>query len=136
MSRMRTSSASFSWARAPIRRAKSSDVKRPQCSPQSGSIEATLLNQGGHGRGAELVERVAGANPGRGHRVRVDLEELDALRPGQLLEDGLEPLLREAAAGASGWGRVRSRSCGKPGRVPTPRRASSRIASGSVQSKK
>src|SRR3954451_5442413 len=91
MSRMRTSSASFSWARAPIRRARSSDVKRPQCSPQSGLIEAARLDQGGDGRRDEVVEGVAAPDRSRGDRMWVDLEEMDALRARKLLEHGFQP---------------------------------------------
>src|SRR3954453_5958538 len=100
MSRMRTSSASFSWARGTIRRARSSHVKRPQCSPESGLIEAARLDQGGHGRWDEVVEGVAAPDPGRGDRMWVDLEEVDAFGPGKLLEHGFQPFPREARPGA------------------------------------
>src|SRR3954462_12435875 len=98
MSRITTSSASFSWARAPIRRARSSDVKRPQCSPKLGLIETALPNQGCHRGGHELVDRVSAPDPGRGDRVRLDFEEVDALRPGELLEHSLQPPAREAGS--------------------------------------
>src|SRR4051794_23560534 len=110
MSRTTTSSASFSWARAPIRRARSSDVKRPHWSPQSGSVEAAFPDQGGHGGRYGLVERVAGPEPRRGHGVRGDLEEQDALRPGEPLEHRFQPVVREAGPGADG----------EPGKLENP----------------
>src|SRR5438477_11086891 len=95
MSRMTTSSASFSWARAPMRRARSSDVKRPQCSPELGPIETPFPDQRRHGRRDELVGGAAGPDACGRDGIRVDVEEADALGPGQALEHRLEPLLRE-----------------------------------------
>src|SRR5436305_909177 len=96
MSRMTTSSASFPWARAPMRRARSSDVKRPKCSPESARIEVAFPDQGPDGRRDELVDGAAGPDSRGRDGTRVDVEEADALGPGKAREHRLEPLPREA----------------------------------------
>src|SRR6476660_6516145 len=89
MSRMRTSSASFSWARAAIRRACASESKLGL------SVEAPLADERRHIRWDQLVDRAAGADRSRRRRIRLDLEESHPLRPLQALEHAFEPLPRK-----------------------------------------
>src|SRR4051794_10390700 len=96
MSRMRTSSASFSWARAAMRRACSSESKLRL------SVEMVLADEGCDGRGDEAVRRLARPDRRRRCPVRLDFEEMDALGPAQAFEDGVEPLARETGPGADG----------------------------------
>src|SRR6266550_7497338 len=109
MSRMTTSCASFSWARLAMRRACSRDVSvasapfglRPKCSPVLAiSVEPEGLDQLGHGRRYDPVDRLASADAvtdlARRDRHRLDLEQLDAIRPRQLLQDRVQSLARKA----------------------------------------
>ncbi len=122
MSRMTTSSASFSWARAAMRRACSSGVRAGSVSwrgigrsvaanggRQSAAVEAALLDQRRDRGRDEPVERLArggeAADVARGGRVRLDVEEEDALR------------LRAASRAPR-----RAAARGKPGRVATASR--------------
>src|SRR5947199_9212925 len=90
MSRMRTSSASVSWARAAMRRACSSESKLRL------SVEMVLADEGRDVRRDEAVGRLAGPNRRRRRAVRLDFEEMDTLRALQLREHGIEALAREA----------------------------------------
>src|SRR5215207_6566503 len=82
MSRMRTSSASFSWARPAMRRACSSGV-RVSSSPLGivrsvATVEAEPRNLPLHGFGYQLPNRLAAGDPvtdlTRGHGRRAQLE--------------------------------------------------------------
>src|SRR4051812_28899377 len=89
MSRMRTSSAGFSWARAAVRCACSSESKLRL------SVEMVLAGEGRDGRGDEVVARLPGRDRRRRRRVRLDFEKMDAFCPPQAFEHRVEPLLRE-----------------------------------------
>src|SRR3954447_5531543 len=87
MSRMRTSWASFSWARPAIRRACSSGV-RVSSSPlrvaiSVAAVEAVLFDRAGDSRGDKLVDRFAARDPpahlARRDRRRGELEGQDAI---------------------------------------------------------
>src|SRR6185437_5754731 len=103
MSRITTSSASFSRARAAMRRACSSEVRVCcvlgslrflQCSPGSRTVKPALSDEPRHSGRKESVERLsggdAGADVGGSGRIRLDLEEEDSLRPVELPEHGLQ----------------------------------------------
>src|SRR6185503_11253042 len=91
MSRMTTSSASFSPARAAIRCASSSEVRGSLCRSvatisvyrRAASIQAELIDQLLDGGRDEAVDRLAGcdaaADLARRHGDGRDLEELDAV---------------------------------------------------------
>src|SRR5712691_9835784 len=98
MSRITTSSASFSRARAAMRRACSREVRvccvlgSPfflQCIPGSRTVEPALRNEPRHGSRNQPVEWLSGGDAcpdvRRGGRIRLDLEEEDALRRVELL---------------------------------------------------
>src|SRR5438034_1211624 len=113
MSRITTSSASFSGARAAMRRACSSEVRagsvsfvrdRGQCihEPRTSTapVETPLLDQPGHGLRHEAVERLPRGRgrpdvPGGG-RMWLDVEEDDPVAPPQAGQEALELLPREA----------------------------------------
>src|SRR5262245_44597807 len=92
MSRITTSSASFSCARAAMRRACSSGLSvgsvsfvrvRSQCIPSPRTVQTPLPDQAGDGVGDEAVDRLPGGHgsanvPGSG-RIRGDLEVDDAV---------------------------------------------------------
>src|SRR6476646_517912 len=111
MSRITTSSASFSRARAAMRRACSRGVRvcsRPwiaflQCSPGSRTVKPALRDEPRDGVRYEPVERLAGGdappNVSRSGRIRLDLEEEDTLGPLELLDHRLELAPREAGPG-------------------------------------
>src|SRR5690348_1390241 len=102
MSRITTSSASFSSARAAIRRACWSEVRVCscpwiacfQCISESWTVKAALRNQRRDRVRHEAVERLARGDSGshgrRGRRIRLDLEEQDALRATELREHRVE----------------------------------------------
>src|SRR3954470_12696251 len=90
MSRMRTSSASFSWARAAMRCACSSESKLRL------SVEMVLADEGRDGRRDEIVRRLPGPDRRRRRPVRLDFEEMDAFGAPQAFEHRVEPLPREA----------------------------------------
>src|SRR6266566_2907964 len=102
MSSITTSSASFSRARAAIRRACSREVRVcscpwiafSQCIPDSWTVKPAGLDELCDARRNEPVERIshgrAGPDAGRRGRIRLDLEEQDALGPGERLDDGVE----------------------------------------------
>src|SRR6185437_2536867 len=109
MSRITTSSASFSRARAAMRRSRSSEVRGCwvlgslrflQCSPGSRTVKPALSDDPRHNGRKEYVERLSGGDAGadvsRGGRIRLDLEEEDAIRPVERLEHGFELAPREA----------------------------------------
>src|SRR5438128_802061 len=90
MSRMTTSSASFSWARAAMRRACSSEVRVPSSPfgragvyPRSADVQPPRLDQARDRGRDELVDRLAGGHAGANLagcvRERLDLEALDAV---------------------------------------------------------
>src|SRR5438045_8400378 len=119
MSRMTTSSASFSRARAAMRRACSRDVRvesdpwrvgPAECSPASRTVKTPLLEEPADRRGDEAVERLAGGGAGadvaRCLRLRLDLEEEDALGAVQLREHGVERLAGAARPGGHGEARA------------------------------
>src|SRR3954467_11291165 len=102
MSRMRTSSASFSWARPAMRRACSSGV-RVSSSPLGiarsvATVEPELRNLPLDGFGDELADRLPAGDPlahlARGHGRRVELERDDSVA------EALEIRRRVAGAGA------------------------------------
>ena len=88
---MTTSSASFSPARAAIRRACSSEVRALSVATKSGRqprpVKPVFLDVPGDGRRNEAVERLAGlratADLGRGNRMGLQFEDLDAWRGGR-----------------------------------------------------
>src|SRR5439155_9984546 len=103
MSRITTSSASFSRARAAMRRACSREVRVCscpwiafflQCSPGSRTVKPALRDEPRDGVRDQPVERLtrsdAGADVRRGGRIRLDFEEQDALRPVECFEHGLQ----------------------------------------------
>src|SRR4029453_3379748 len=100
MSRITTSLASFSGARAAIRRACSRDVRGSKA-PYSvrirvAAVKAHTLNFPRHGVRNQPAERLPPLHPpadlaGRDVR-RGDLEELDAFWPFEALQDGVEHL--------------------------------------------
>src|SRR3954468_8699546 len=108
MSRITTSSASFSRARAAMRRACSREVRVCscpwiafflQCSPGLRTVKPALRDEPRDGVRDQPVERLsrsdAGADVRRGGRIRLDFEEADALRPLELLEHGFQVGARE-----------------------------------------
>src|SRR2546421_671613 len=112
MSRITTSSASFSRARAAMRRACSREVRVCscpwiafflQCSPGSRTVKPALRDEPRDGVRDQPVERLtrsdAGADVRRGGRIRLDLEEADALPPLDRLEDLFELAARKAGPG-------------------------------------
>src|SRR3954467_4776955 len=96
MSRMSTSSASFSWARAAMRRACSSESKLRL------SVEMVLADEGCDGRGDGAVRRLPCPDRRRRRPIRLDFEEMDALGPAQALEHGVEALAWETGPGPDG----------------------------------
>src|SRR6476661_5581549 len=108
MSRITMSSASFSRARAAMRRACSREVRVCcvlgslcflQCSPGLRTVKPALSDEPRHGGRNEPVERLsggdAGPDVGGGGRIRLDLEEEDALGPVEVPEHGLQLAARE-----------------------------------------
>src|SRR6266480_2847533 len=104
MSRMRTSSASFSWARPAMRRACSSGV-RVSSSPLGiarsvATVESELRNLPLDGFWDELADRLAASDPlphlTRGHRRRGELEGDDPV------VEALEIRRRVARTGSDG----------------------------------
>jgi hypothetical protein len=109
MSRITTSSASFSRARAAMRRACSREVRVCrvlgslfflQCIPGSRTVKTALLDESRDGGRNQPVERLfrGDTRPGirRGGRIRLDLEEEDALGPVELLQHCVQLAPREA----------------------------------------
>src|SRR5215467_761777 len=103
MSRITTSSASFSRARAAMRRACSREFRVCcvlgsllflECSPGSRTVESALLDEPRDSGRDQPVERLSGgdalADLRRGSRIRRQLEEENALRLVELLEHGLQ----------------------------------------------
>src|SRR5215472_749852 len=101
MSRITTSSASFSRARAAMRRACSREFRVCcvlgsflflQCIPGSRTVEPALPDEPRNGRWNQRVERLsrrdAGPDVRRSGRIRLDREEENALGAVELLEDG------------------------------------------------
>src|SRR5205807_5355505 len=111
MSRITTSSASFSRARAAMRRACSREVRVcscpwiacSQCIPDSRTVKPARLDELCDARRNEPVERISrggtGPDVSRRGRIRLDLEEQDALGPGERLDDGVELGPGEAGPG-------------------------------------
>src|SRR5689334_22262079 len=102
MSRITTSSASFSRARAAIRRACWSEVRVCscpwiacfQCIPGSRTVKTSLRNERRNRGRHEAVERLArrdsGSHARRGRRVRLDLVEQNAFGAIELREHAVE----------------------------------------------
>src|SRR6476469_9797722 len=97
MSRITTSSASFSRARAAMRRACSREVRVCcvlgslcflQCSPGSRTVKLALRDEPRHLGRNQPVERLAGGDAGPDvggcGRIQLDIEEEDALGPVEL----------------------------------------------------
>src|SRR5581483_10234765 len=114
MSRMTTSSASFSWTRAAMRRAcsrevswESSSVIANQCSPVLRTVKPTFLDQTRDGRRDELPDEPGGRCDERAHLsrrggIRLDLEEDDPLGTGELREHVVELPLQIAGPRGDG----------------------------------
>src|SRR6476646_9148055 len=109
MSRITMSSASFSRARAAMRRACSREVRVCcvlgsllflQCSPCSRTVEPALRDQPRNGGRDEPLQRLSGCDAGAdvpgGGRIRLDLEEEDAFGPVELLEHVVQLAARKA----------------------------------------
>src|SRR4051812_32757520 len=86
MSRMTTSLASLSWARAAIRRAWSSEVSQISCRETGTSLASVQVFAGDRGRDRgrnEAVDRFPARRQlpdlARGHGQRLDLEEPHAV---------------------------------------------------------
>jgi len=105
------SSASFSRARAAMRRACSSEVRVcscpwnafQQCIPGSRTVKPPFLDEPRHCGRNQPVGRVSGFEPGadvrRSGHIRVDVEEEDAVRPLEPLEHGVELVAGKAGSG-------------------------------------
>src|SRR6266540_1109988 len=106
MSRITTSCASFSWARPAMRRACSSDVSvasdpfrgaRSVAGSLVVEVEPERMNQLCDRRRDESVDRLSRGNPvanlARGDRQRLDLEQLDAVGPGELRQHRVEAIV-------------------------------------------
>ena len=88
MSRITTSSASLSWAMPAIRRACSSESNCPSAYPERRGVQPASFDLRPDGFGDEVVDRRARrnqpSNVARRDRNRLDVEELDPVRPAKL----------------------------------------------------
>ena len=91
-----------------------------QCIAGSRTVEAALLDQLRDGSRHESVERFAGGDSRsdvrRRGRIRLDLEEEDALRPVELLENGVQLAPWEARPRGNGKSGALGQCC-RPDRL-------------------